>query len=74
MSATWVTPGSDEISSRARSPKCFSDDSETSPCRAIWSAFRRIEKWLTTGSSVSSGKVLMPSTAFLISVSARATG
>jgi hypothetical protein len=57
-----------------RSPRIFRVFSETSPESASLSALRRKETWLTVGFSVSSGKVVMPSTAFLISARALSTG
>lgn len=62
------------MSSRTRSPKILRERSSASPESAIWIALRRISKWETMGVSVSSGKVVIESTAFLISVRARSTG
>lgn len=67
-------PGSAAIESRIRSPQVLSARSEALAETAMRRAVRRISTWLTIGFSVSTGKVVIESTAFLISESARSTG
>ena len=67
---TWEMPSMAAISLRNCWPQPLRMRSSASPERATWATLRTMESLETMGFSVSTGKLLMPSTWLLISLSA----